>query len=430
MEKLVSPRTALEAYLRRLSEVLPEPAGEEVPVERSLGRVAAEDVRAPTDLPPFDRAVMDGYAVRAEDTFGARPDKPVRLRLVGRALAGHPGPPVGPGECVEVSTGSMLPEGANAVIRYEHARELGGEVEIYQPAWPGSCVDRAGSDMRAGQVVVRKGQVIRPPELALLLSLGLEKVMVFRRPLLAVFSVGDELTDSPSPGRGRVRDVDRPLVALLAERLGAEVLDLGIVPDEVGAIRRAFLEGLSKCDAVLAIGGTSVGKPDLTGEALRGIEGIEVIAGRLSMRPGRPVILALAGRKPVICLPGPPVACYLAFQLFVRPVLLLLSGINRLAGPVWPVLRARLTRRLPSRVGFTDLVRVRLLMGPDGSLLAEPLAIRGSGLISSLARANGIVVVPEEVDVLEEGTEVDVLPIWDFELPEEFGHEAQDPREP
>jgi len=272
--------------------------------------------------------------------------------------------------------------------------------------------------------------VIRPQELALLLSFGLEKVMVFRRPLLAVFSVGDELTDSPSPGRGRVRDVDRPLVALMAERLGAEVLDLGIVPDEVGAIRRAFLEGLSKCDAVLAIGGTSVGKPDLTGEALRGIEGIEVIAGRLSMRPGRPVILALAGRKPVICLPGPPVACYLAFQLFVRPVLLLLSGINRLAGPVWPALRARLTRRLPSRVGFTDLVRVRLLMGPDGSLLAQPLAIRGSGLISSLARANGIVVVPEEVDVLEEGTEVDVLPIWDFELPEEFGHEAQDPREP
>ena len=419
MERLTSVREALRAYMERLSQVLAEPEVEEIPVEEAVGRVLAEDVEAPIDLPPFDKAVMDGYAVRAQDTFGARPDRPVRLKLVGRALAGHPGPPVGPGECVEVSTGSMLPEGADAVVRYEHARDLGDVIEVLQPVPPGSCVDKAGKDVKAGQVVLERGRPIRVPDMAIMLALGLRTVRVFRKPRVAVMSVGDELVDAGAelePGSGKVRDVDRPMVVELARELGAEPLDMGILPDDVAAIREAVSEALSKCDAVMTIGGASVGKPDLVLEALEGLEGIEVVVRRVSMRPGRPIILALAGRKPVICLPGPPVACFLAFQVFARPVLLRLAGVEQGLRALWPTIRARLARRVPSRVGFTDLIRVRLFLGPGGDVLAEPIATRGAGVLSSLVRANGILVVPEELDVLEEGSYVEVIPIGPFEL--------------
>ena len=409
--RLTPIREALERYLRRLDSILRPPEAEEVSVLESLGRVLAEDVVAPADLPPFDRAVMDGYAVRAEDTFGARPDRPVRLKLVGRCLAGQEErPAIGAGECAEVATGAMMPEGADAVVRAEHAKRLGDTVEIYTPVPPGSSVDKAGRDVRAGDVVLRRGRLLRVPDVALLLALGIQAVRVFKRPRVGVLSVGDELVDPLGPEKpGRVRDVDRPMVMLALRELGAEPVDLGIAPDDVSAIRETIAEGLETCDALITTGGISVGPADLVAGAIQGLEGAEVVVHRVAMRPGRPVALCLVRGRPVICLPGPPAACYLAFLMFARPVLLRLMGVEPGLVPVWPTARAVLARRVPSRVGITDLVRARLTLRPDGRLVAEPVALRGAGMLSTLTGASGVVIVPEELDVIEEGSEVEVL---------------------
>jgi len=306
----------------------------------------------------------------------------------------------------------VLPEGANAVVRAEYARADPGSgvVEVYTPVSPGESVDEAGRDVKAGQAALERGRLLRAPDIALLLALGLRSVKVLRRPKVGVLAIGSELVDvSEEPGPGQIRDVDRPMIMLMAMELGAEPVDLGIAPDDIGAIREALLRGLEACDAVLTTGGASVGRADLAVEAIRGLEGAEVIVHRVAMRPGRPVALALARGKPIIALPGPPAACFLAFQVFARPVLLKLMGVREGLEPVWPAVRARLARRVPSKVGFTDLVRVKLLRGPGGGLIAEPLAARGAGIISSLARANGILAIPGELDMLEEGEEVEVL---------------------
>jgi len=423
-ERLTPPPVALERYMRRLRDAVRPPGMERIPVLQALGRVLAEDVVAPINIPPFDRATMDGYAVRAEDTYGARPDRPVRLKIVGRCLAGETiSIRLGPGECVEVATGAMLPEGADAVVRAEHAKRIGeGVIEVYVPVPAGSCVDEAGRDVERGEVVLRRGHVLRPPDVALLLALGLKEVAVFEKPRVGVLSIGDELSDALDRVEpGKIRDVDRPMVMLMVEQLGGVPVDLGIAPDDVGAVRDAISEGLSTCDAVLTTGGASVGPADVAVEAVEGLDGAEVLVRRVAMRPGRPVALCLARGKPVICLPGPPVACYLAFQFFVRPVLLLLMGVRTDLRPIWPKVRARLAKRLPSRVGFTDLVRVKLRSRPDGSILAEPIALRGAGKLSSLVRANGVVAVPAGLDVVEKGSEVDVWLIACPELAEGVG---------
>jgi len=412
-ERLRPAHEALESYMRRLGETLRPPGIEIAPVLQALSRVLAEDVVAPIDLPPFDRAAMDGYAVRAEDTYGARQDRPVKLKLVGRVLAGEDSSHIhlGPGECVEIATGAMMPEGANAVVRAEHARRRGDDVvEIYAPVPAGSCVDEAGRDVKRGSVVLKRGRVLRIPDVALLLALGLKEVAVFKKPRIGVLSIGDELSDALCPaGPGKIRDVDRPMLILMLEQLGALPIDLGIAPDDVGDVRKAISKGLDMCDAILTVGGASLGPADVAVKAVEGLSEAEVLVRRVAMRPGRPVALCVVREKPVICLPGPPVACYIAFHFFVKPVLLLLMGVSPDLKPVWPMARARLGKKLPSRVGFMDIVRVRLRSRPDGSLLAEPIALRGAGMLSSLVRANAILAIPAELDVLEKGAEVDVL---------------------
>ena len=425
-ERLTPVEEALRRYMRRLREVLRPPGVEEVPVLEALGRVLAEDVVAPDDLPPFDRATMDGYAVRAEDTYGAKPNRPVRLKLIGRCLAGEAASVcVGPGECVEVATGAMMPEGADAVVRAEHARRIGEDaIEVYTPVPRGSCVDKAGRDVGRGDMVLGRGHRLRAQDVALLLALGLGSVAVFEKPRVGVLSIGDELSDAPGPAEpGKVRDVDRPMVMLMLKQLGAVAVDLGIAPDDIGAVGEAISRGLRSCDAVLTTGGASVGPADVAVRAVEALDGAEVVVRRVAMRPGRPVALCLARGKPVICLPGPPVACYLAFQLFVRPVVLALMGVRPDLKPVWPVVRARLARRLPSRVGFTDLVRVKLRLKPDGSLWAEPVALRGSGMLSTLVDANAVVAIPGELDVVEEGSEVNA---WLLACPELVEREGAD----
>jgi len=395
-----------EALKKFLEASKPEPVGvEEVPSTEALGRVLAEDVLAPVDAPSFNRSAMDGYAVRARDTFGASPSSPVVLRVVGRVETTLPeGLRVGPGEAVEVSTGSPIPPGSDAVVMLEHTRRLGGSLEVYRPVAAWENVDRAGMDYRRGAVVLRRGRPVRPQDVGALLMLGVRAVKVFRTPRVAVLSTGDELIPPFSPGGpGRVVDVNRPMLKLLLSSLGCVPVDLGMSRDDVREVSGRISEGLEKADALLVSGGTSVGRRDVVPEALEAL-GAEVVVHGVAMSPSRPTLLAVASGKPIIGMSGPPAAALMCFEAFAKPVLLRLMGVESY---VRPYVRARLSRRAPSRLGVRSYVRVRLIPHPEG-LTAEPVAARGSGLLSTVTEADGFIVVPENRDGLEAGEEVDV----------------------
>ena len=394
---------ALKTFLETLK---PKPlAVEEVSSEHAFGRVLAEDVSAPVDAPGFDRSAMDGYAVRAEDTFNASPTSPALLRVVGRVETTLPPElKVGPGEAVEVSTGSPVPPGADAVVMLEYTRRVGDRLEVYRPVAAWENVDRAGMDYRRGSVVLRRGRVLRAQDVAALLMLGVAFVRVYRRPRVAVLSTGDELVESFSDlAPGRVVDVNRPMLKLLLSSLGCVPVDLGMSRDDVREVSRRISEGLEKADALLVSGGTSVGRRDVVPEALETL-GADVVVHGVAMSPSRPTLLAVASGKPIIGMSGPPAAALMCFEVFAKPVLLRLMGVESY---VRPYVRARLARRAPSRLGVRSYVRVRLIPNPEG-LTAEPVAARGSGLLSTVTEADGFIVVPENRDGLEAGEEVEV----------------------
>ena len=399
--------TPVGEALRRFLEVGGfGPVGvEEVPWDESYGRVLASDVISDVDVPGFHRAAMDGYAVRAEDTFGASPETPRKLRVVGRVAVGErPNFSIKPGEAAELATGSALPEGANAVLRVEYAKPVGGYILVYQAVPPWRDVNRAGCDVRRGEVALRRGRVLRAQDVGMLALIGRRSVQVYRRPRVGVLAVGSELVDAFTPVEvGTVVDVDRPMIELLIRDCGGLPVDYGIVGDDASEVSRRLGEALESCDMAVSTGGVSVGKADLVVDALRML-GARIVVHGVASRPGSPVALSILNGKPIISLPGPPAATLIAFHLFARPVIRHLAGVRT---EVWPCVRARLSARVPSKLGYRDYVRVRLVVR-DGVVLAEPLRVTGSGVLSTMTEAHGFIEVPEDREGLEEGEEVQV----------------------
>ncbi|OYT52697.1 molybdopterin molybdenumtransferase MoeA [Candidatus Bathyarchaeota archaeon ex4484_135] len=398
---------ALEAIINTLE---PRPLGtEEVRLEEALGRVLAEDVEAPIDVPGFRRALMDGYAVRAQDTFGASVEEPARLKLVGRVEMGQAATvSVGPGECVEVSTGSMLPEGADAVVRLEDTVLHGQDVLVFEPAVPGQNVMEAGVDIKAGELVLRAGDFLTPQKLGVVSALGLRTVRVFRRPRVAVISTGVELVRPGEPlGPGKIYDINWLTVQLAVKAAGGEPFFLGTARDDSAELADLMAEGLEKADLVVATGASSVGSSDVVRDALSRL-GAQVVVDGIRVKPGKPTVVAKAGGKPIFCLPGHPTSALITFTVFVEPVLARMSGLK---GLTRPVLRARLASRIIPDTGRHNFVPVSLSKGPDGSLLARPV-LKGSGAITSLSHADGYIEVPEGTEFLPEGTEVEVKLFW------------------
>ena len=400
---------ALRKFLSRITHRTEE---EVVRVSDSANRVLREDVVSKRTLPPFDRAAMDGYAVRAEDTFGASFSSPVVLRIAGEVEIGKKAEvEVGSGEAVRISTGAMMPPGTNAVVMVEYTEESDGFVEIYRAVAVGENVSRRGEDVREGEVIMKKGEVIQSFDTGLLLSAGINKVRVGCRVKVAVAATGDELKDvlheSSSDGDDvRIPDANRPAVISMLKDLGAEVVDLGIVGDSREEMRDVLEESL-KYDAAIFTGATSAGKKDVMPEVVE--EAGEIVVHGVAIKPGMPTALGIVEGKPVFLLPGFPVACIVAFRLFVPPALMKVQGSNVLAFPGETV-RARLTRRIPSGSGTRTFTRVRLSMKgvEKGEILAEPVRTSGSGILSSIVRAHGIVEVEEELEGLEAGEIVDV----------------------
>ncbi len=395
-----------EEALRRLFSVVDvRPLGvEEVDIMSAVGRVLAEDVYSPIDVPPFDRATMDGYAVRAEDTYGSYDYRPVRLRVVGKVDAGDwPSISIERGKCVEIATGAPLPAGANAVLMVEHTKRVGDEIYVYKPVSPGENVAFAGSDVAAGDLVLRRCAKITSREVALLAAIGVDKVKVFRRPRVAIISTGNELR---SPGErlelGKIYDVNSYALAAALLELGADPHVIGIVRDDIDELKDAISRSVREFDLVLVSGGTSAGTSDLVYRVLDELGRPGVIVHGLQVRPGKPTVIAAVDNKIVIGLPGYPNSALMVFNLIVRPI------ISRMLCTefVDDVCSARLAVRIRNESGRRWLLPVALVH-KRGELVAYPLH-SAPGTISTLAYADGFVEIPESVEYVDEGEIVNV----------------------
>ncbi len=380
----------------------------DVALEDALNMVCAEDVLAPIDLPEFDRSAVDGYAVVAEDTFGSSPNNPVELKLIGRAHAGmNPSdiPRVNRGEAVEIYTGAYLPEGANAVVMVEHVNKSDGSIEVLYPVSPYQNVSKKGEDYKKGDLVIKKGTRIRPWHIGALAALNIPKVKVLRKPRLAILSTGSELVEVGSELKlGNVVNSSKPMLKSLLKEIGCEVLDLGTVPDDLEIIKESIKKGLSMADGVIITGGTSVGELDLVPEAINSLGKPGLVVHGIMMRPAKPTGFGIIDNKPVFILSGLPVAALVGFHNFIKPAVYMMLGL-----PEEPkiTIRGRLTRRVANPHGVRSFVRVRVIRNGD-SYYVEPFMLTGSGLISTLTKANGMLVIPEELEGYDEGEEVEV----------------------
>lgn len=408
-----------EEAFRRLAGHLAAPslATEHIPLSAVLSRVLARDITAPADLPAFDRSTMDGYAVRAADTFGATESLPAPLSITGDIPMGAmPGRSIAKGECMSIATGGALPAGADAVVMFEHVQAVdGNQVEVVKAVAPRENVSFAGEDVGRGETVLPGGHRLRPQDMAVLASLGVTSVPVFERPQAAVISTGNEIVPADrEPGPGRIRDSNSYMLEGLISAAGGATRRLGIQPDDYARLRAALEEALQACHIVLFTGGSSVGTADYTARVIDDLGKPGVLVHGVSIKPGKPLIAGIvtgrAGAVPVFGLPGHPVAVAICFDLFVRPVLELFSGAKvppALAGiAACRTVRAKLARSIPSAPGREDHVRVALEKGEDG-LVARPV-FGASGLISTLVKAAGTVVVPANSIGIESGEEVEV----------------------
>ncbi len=412
---VVSREEALRTLSGRL--VVPPLPSEQVPLGAALGRVLARDIVAEFDLPAFNRSTMDGYAVRAADTFGATESLPALLAVAGDIPMGSmPESPVGKGECMRIATGGALPPAADAVVMLEQVQNVDARhVEVVKAVAPGENVSVRGEDIAKGQAVLTRGHVVRPQDLAALASLGVTAAPVLGRPRVAIISTGDEIVPADrEPAPGQIRDSNSYNLEGLISLAGGTPKKLGIFPDEYDRLRAALEQALPDCHIILFTGGSSVGAADFTARVIDDLGSPGVLVHGVSIKPGKPLIAGLvkgpAGPVPVFGLPGHPVAVAICFDLFVKPVLELFTGAvgdPALAGVATQrTVRARLSRSIPSAAGREDHVRVRLERRADG-LYAAPV-FGASGLISTLVKAAGTVVIPVNVIGIEAGEDVEV----------------------
>jgi molybdenum cofactor synthesis domain-containing protein len=378
-----------------------------VALTAAAGRVLRREAVSDLDLPPFDRARMDGYALRAADTAGARAKRPLRLRAIGEAAAGQTfNGRVEIGQAVRIMTGAPLPEGADAVEKIEVIRVLDdGAIEIEEPVTVGHFITPRGSEAQAGEVIVTDGERITPAVAAVLASFGYARVTVARRPRLALLSTGSELVDvSSQPGPAQIRNSNTFSLGGYARAAGAEVLSAGIVRDDFDATRQAIADAAAQADVVMLSGGVSMGDYDLVKPVLRDL-GAEVYVERVAMHPGKPTVFARLGETVIFGLPGNPVSVAVAFHLFARPTLLKMQGASE---SHLPRVQAYLTRQVKGAPPRRSYQPARLTI-KGGRAEAEPLKWSGSSDLIAFMRADALIVVPEERKSLDAGELAEVI---------------------
>ena len=374
-----------------------------VPVRSALGRVLAEDVVSPVDVPSHRNSAMDGWAMRGADLEG---DAETTLTEIGASFAGKPfAGAVAAGQCVRIMTGGVVPEGADTVVMQERAKASGKSVTFAPGQKTGQNVRQAGEDLAVGSVALARGKLVRPAELGLIASLGIGEVAVYRPLRVAFFSTGDELKGVGTPlGEGEIYDSNRYTLHGMLTRLGCELLDMGVVRDDPAALESAFGEAAAHADVVITSGGVSVGEADFVKDMLGKLG--EVVFWKIAMKPGRPLAYGKIGGAHFFGLPGNPVSVMATFYQFVRDALLVLSGANPVQPP--PTFPATCSARLKKAPGRTEFQRGILTVAADGSLDVRPTGEQGSGILKSMSEANCFIILGDATGNVEPGTTVQV----------------------
>jgi molybdopterin molybdotransferase len=401
---LVTPENALSALNRNLRTGV---GTEIIDARASLARIVAGNVPAPESLPSFPRSTMDGYAVRASDTYGASEGLPVYLRVVAEMpMGGSHNVDIGKGEAVKVHTGGAIVSGADAVVMVENTQSVDAAmIEVSRAAAPGENVLRVGDDIASGDLLFHSGHVIRPQDIGAMMALGLTQVSVYARPKVAIVSAGDEIVPPQvTPVSGQVRDINTYTIAGLVRQAGGVPLPQGIVGDDFDAMAQAGARAFADGDIVVFSSGSSISTRDMTARAISSLGRPGVLVHGVSIRPGKPTILAAIDGKPVFGLPGNPVSAMVVFDLFVRPTIYLVGGCP--VAPRSPTVMARLTHNIASTTGREDYVPVTLEF-KEGEYRASPV-FGESNLIMTMVRADGVAMIPLDKHGLTQGELVNV----------------------
>ena len=404
--RLLPPKEALEIWLDNLPDS--SPLLQPLPVENSIGRILAEDIRAKEPLPAFDRSTVDGFAVHASDTFGASESLPAYLNLADEIPMGHPAlQPLSIHSAAPIHTGGMLPSGADAVVMLEYTQTTGtGELEVLRPVAPLENILKIGEDVKPGQLILSKGKRIRPEEIGGFSGLGIQQINCFAQPRVGILSSGDEVVPpDQTPRPGQVRDINSFSLAALIENFGGIPVRHGILPDREEIFLGRLQEVLEHSDFVIITAGSSASSRDLTARVIQQMGDPGVLVHGVNIKPGKPTILAVCNGKPIIGLPGNPVSAMVIARLFAVPVIHKLAGLKKPAIPA--SIPASLTINLPSQAGREDWIPVKLVSSPQG-WVAEPIFFK-SNLIFSLVQADGVICIPPESNGLPGGDLVNVV---------------------
>lgn len=385
-----------------------KPLGEEeISLLEAYNRVLAEDVVASIDIPPFNRSTVDGYAVKAADTFGAEENQPAQLRICGSVSVGEqPKIKVNPGEAAEIVTGAPIPEGADAVVMVEDTDSEGGLLRVYRAVTRDENVMKKGADIKKGETVLKAGQVLGASEIGVLAALGRSKAKVFKAPVVAVLSTGAEVTEPGKPlPAGKIYDINAYSLSAAVLENGGKPVYLGVIPDDKAALQAALKQALASADMVITSGGVSVGPRDLTPKTIDSLGEPSLLVCGIAVKPGKPTTIALIGEKPVFALPGHPASALLIFHLLVRPVIQRMAGRTALEHTK---VKAVASTRMFSAKGRRTFVMVKLKSDTLKGLVAVPVETGASGAITTLAKADGFVEIPENQQFIDSGEEVTV----------------------
>ena len=389
--------------------IITEPVAMSTSIDLAYNRVLSEDIYSPEDMPAFSRSTVDGFAVNAADTFGATEGIPSYLTISHEILMGEePAFQLMKGTAAKIATGGMLPSGADAVAMLEHVQYLDtGLIEVFKPVAPGENVISASEDVKKDELILKKGNTLRPQDIAALAGIGITSVQVYRKPTISIIVTGDEIVPAESGLKfGQVRDMNSYSLAGFLMEHGAIPVKRGICKDTYEEIRDVVQRSLGDSDMVLITGGSSVGTKDMTAEIINSFGPPGVLFHGVALKPGKPTIGAVVDGVPVFGLPGHPAAVVVCFEVFILPVLRALTGRQGKDNRDQRTIKARITKNISSSQGREDHIRVAL-QESDGEVWAEPV-LGKSGLIRTLVRADGTIVIPAQIGGIEEGETVDV----------------------
>jgi molybdopterin molybdotransferase len=400
-QALLTVEQALESISQEIS---PVEGHERLSISSSLGRVLAETVIAPFDVPPHRNSAMDGYAIRFADLAS---DNGAQLTVTGKSFAGKPFEgSVGEGEAVRIMTGAVVPVGADTVVMQEHVQTDGDQITLTTDHKQGQNIRHPGEDMKQGAQVLQPGRIINAADIGLMASLGIAEITARRKPRVVIFSTGDELRGIGEPlGEGDIYDSNRYTLRALLSRLNIELVDMGVIRDDPQAIGDALQQASETADMVITSGGVSVGEADFVKQKLDELG--KVGFWKIAMKPGKPLAFGKLGNAFFLGLPGNPVSVMATFILFARPAIQRMQGTQ----PESPLrLRARLGSDIRKQPGRRDYQRGILTQNADGTLVADTTGVQGSHMLSSMSRANCFIVIPQESGSMSAGEEVEVIP--------------------